>query len=1139
MTTTLSFPLNPGDKQRWGSITGCADAYAIARAMESNRRPICVVTRDSHHANRLATELEFFKTGDWSILQFPDWETLPYDMFSPHEDLISERLSTLSRLSNFRQGIILISMPTLMQRLAPRDHLQAHSFSIKIGDRIDLTAFRQQLSDNGYRVVNQVMEHGEVALRGSIIDIYPMGSEFPFRLDLLDDEVESIRLFDPETQRSTEKLPDITCLPAHEFPLTEEAIIQFRRAWRQQFTGNPTQSPLYNDVSNGIAPAGIEYYLPLFFDETATFFDYLPPQCVLIRDEHCLNAGEEFWREVKERHEQRNYDISRPILSPEQLFIPVPECFAAFKRFATVEFLTAPVDTLNIATEPPPSLPIQYRLQQPLTELLNFLDITTRPVLIVAESPGRREALRDLLQQADRRIPNCDSWDEFQRLRPPLAIAVGPLNNGLMLTDAVVLAENQLFADQITQQRGRKTRPIDPDIIVRDLSELRIGTPVVHIELGVARYCGLQKLAVDDVVSEFLTLEYAGGDKVYVPVTSLQVISRYSGSDIENAPLHRLGSDQWQKAKRKANEAIHDVAVELLDIYAKREAQTKSPCQHPDAGYKAFAATFPFEETDDQQRAIDNVIGDMTSGRPMDRLICGDVGFGKTEVAMRAAYLAVQNQRQVAILTPTTLLAGQHYENFLDRFADFPVNIALLTRFRTAKQQESTLEELGQGKIDIVIGTHKLIQKGVKFHNLGLVIIDEEHRFGVKQKEFLKALRTEVDIVSLTATPIPRTLNMAMGGIRDISLIATPPARRLSIKTFWQQSNSSIIREALLREILRGGQVFYLHNNIDTIQRVALDLTERVPEAQVRIAHGQMHERELEKVMSDFYHRRFNVLVCTTIIETGIDIPTANTIIIDRADRFGLAQLHQIRGRVGRSHHQAYAYLLTPDPKTMTADSIKRLEAITTYEDLGAGFMLATHDLEIRGAGELLGDGQSGNMQAIGYSLYMELLERAVNALKAGKTIDLQSPLRSGPEIDLSISTIIPEDYVPDVQLRLTIYKRIASCTDTESLRDIQIEMIDRFGLLPVSVKNLIRVTELQPRLAALCIKKLEGNRQRLVFEIGDNTPIAPLRIIELIQKQSETYQLTNATRLVVKKPSDSADERIGLVYHVLNLLEN
>ncbi|CZG17566.1 transcription-repair coupling factor [Legionella pneumophila] len=1133
------------NKQIWGQLYGSSLALALAEYCQQTPGIKLLITQDNLCASQLQDELQFFLNPNQNtqeLLFFPDWETLPYDQFSPHQDIISERLYTLSRVQQITNGIIISSASTLMHRLSPPEFLNQYALMLKERQKLDLNSFRNQLQQAGYHCVNKVLEHGEYALRGSIIDVYPMGSGLPFRIELFDDEIESLREFDPETQRTIEKINQIHLLPAREFPLNEQSQLHFRRAFRESFPGNPSHCPIYEAISNSQFPSGIEYYLPLFFDKTVTFFDYLPANAKICLIEEIQENAERFWRELNERYEQRRHDVSRPILTPDNCFINPTELLTKANNYEQVRLYHKPSEkkgALNFNIAKAPQLPIDRKNIEPLRQLSEYCSDPTRRYLIVVESAGRREVLLDLLKSSHIIPRTQNSWLDFIYDESPINITTGPLIYGCELTDKqiVIIVESQLFGEQSTPQRRSTQKSVDPDLIIRDMAELRLGAPVVHLQFGVGRYQGLQYIDSNGTPSEFLVLAYAGDDKIYVPVTSLHMISRYTGVDSEHAPLHKLGSDQWQKEKKKAAEKIHDVAIELLDLYAKREAQPGHQYDFNQSEYIKFASGFPFTETPDQLQAIEQIIRDMQSPRPMDRLICGDVGFGKTEVAMRAAFVAVQNGKQVCILAPTTLLAGQHFESFRDRFAEFPVNIELLSRFRSNKESEAVLAALQSGKVDIVIGTHKLFQNNISFKNLGLLIIDEEHRFGVKQKEHIKSLRTHVDILSMTATPIPRTLNMAMAGIRDISLIATPPAKRLAIKTFWQEKNDLTIREAILREILRGGQVFYLHNNVQTIERVCQDLEALVPEAKIQSAHGQMRERQLERIMSDFYHHRFNVLVCTTIIETGIDIPTANTIIIDRADKFGLAQLHQLRGRVGRSHHQAYAYLLTPNEKLLTPDAVKRLEAIVSLEDLGAGFTLATHDLEIRGAGELLGEEQSGNMHAIGFNLFMEMLDRAVNDLKAGKTPELSAPMHQGPEIDLRISAIIPEDYIGDIHNRLIMYKRIANAKTTQQLRELQIELIDRFGLLPQPVKHLFLITELKLKAAQLGIQKISASAQQGKLDFSEKPSIDPGTLISLIQVHAKRYQMEGPQRLRFTLDSTSAEERIFEISSLLNKL--
>ena len=1134
------------NKHTWGQLHGSSLTLAIAEFCTKTPGIKFIIAPDNLIATQCLEELQFFLeplSHTNEILLFPDWETLPYDQFSPHQDIISERLSTLHRLQYSSNAIVLSSISTLMHRLCPPEFLHHYAFIMKEGQTVEHDGFSSQMQQAGYRYVNQVLEHGEYAMRGSILDIFPMGSQNPFRIELFDNTIESLRLFDAETQRTIEKISEINILPAREIPLNEASIAHFRQEFRTLCTGNPTRCPLYEAISDKQFPAGIEYYLPLFFNKTATIFDYLPAQTHLLFIEDASERAEQFWQELTHRYEQRRHDSTRPILPPSACFLTPVEFFTTAKPYEQLRCQQKPTPpkgaVFNFAINPGPALPIERQSNEPLAKLKEYLSQSDRRYLIVVESAGRREVLLDLFKQQRITCKTQSNWIDFLKDDAPISILVGSLMEGSELIEPkiAILVEAQLWGEQATPQRRSTQKGIDPDLIFRDLVELSIGAPVVHLEFGVGRYQGLQTIESGGTANDFLVLTYAGEDKIYVPVTSLHRISRYTGLDSDNAPLHKLGSDLWAREKRKAVEKIHDVAIELLEIYAKREAKPGITYDFNAEEYQRFASHFPFTETNDQLTAIKAIINDMQSPRPMDRLICGDVGFGKTEVAMRAAFIAIQNNKQVCLLVPTTLLAAQHFETFRDRFAEFPVNIELISRFRSQKEASAVIESTKKGQVDILIGTHKLFSSDVQFKALGLLIIDEEHRFGVKQKEHIKRFRTHVDILSMTATPIPRTLNMAMAGIRDISLIATPPAKRLAIKTFWQEKNDALLREAILREILRGGQVFYLHNDVQTIARVCQDIQHLVPEAKVHSAHGQMRERELEKIMSDFYHHRFNVLVCTTIIETGIDIPTANTIIIDRADKFGLAQLHQLRGRVGRSHHQAYAYLFTPNQKSLTTDAVKRLEAIVALEDLGAGFTLATHDLEIRGAGELLGEEQSGNMHALGFNLFMEMLERAVNDLKAGKTPELATPIQQGPEIDLGMSAILPETYIQDVHTRLIIYKRIANAQSKAQLRDLQVEMIDRFGLLPQQAKQLLLVTELKFEAEKLGIKKISASQQIGKIDFEDNPKINLQTLLKLIQLHAKRYQMEGPTRLRFTLEKANNEERINEIHELLNKL--
>ena len=1122
MFTTLventPWPDKPGSRTALGPFSGSAESRCIAE-LASKQRLLLVITADTSSALTLERELPFYLDQPTEILAFPDWETLPYDNFSPHQDIVSERLNTLYRLPATRSGILIVPIPTLMHRLAPTQYIAGSSLVLEAGQTVDMATFRRNLERNGYSNVETVYEHGEFALRGSLFDIYPMGSELPYRIDLLDNEVDSMRTFEPESQRTVSRVDAINLLPAREYPLNAGAVNRFQMNWYDSFDVDPDQCPTYVEVSAGRSPGGCEYYLPLFFDTCATLFDYLPGETAIVTTGDHHGAAQHFWQDVRTRFEEYGIDPRRPLLEPRRCFTPVEEIYQALGKFAVLELRhnpDAPVHQKTPVLEPP-VLSGQQRAQSPTERLLEFLQQHQAPVLLCAESAGRREILLESLKEQQLQPQEVDNWHAFLDSGLEFAIATAPLDRGLYCGPdaATLVCEAQLFGERVAQRRRRKASDAASGAnVFKDLNELREGIPVVHLEHGVGRYVGLQKLTVDEQETEFLTLEYAQAARLYVPVASLHMISRYAGSDPDLAPLHKLGTDQWEKARRKASEKANDIAAQLLDVYARREARKGFAFAQAPQGYAQFSAGFPFEETPDQADTIQAVVDDMHSSRVMDRLVCGDVGFGKTEVAMRAAYVATHNDKQVAVLVPTTLLAQQHYNSFSDRFADWPVTVEVVSRFKSAAQLADIDRRVASGDIDILIGTHKLLQSDFKFGDLGLLIIDEEHRFGVKQKEAIKALRSEVDILTLTATPIPRTLNMALGGMRDLSIIATPPARRLSIKTFVREHNIALIKEAVLRETLRGGQVYYLHNEVKTIEETARKLRELLPELSIAVAHGQMREAQLERVMSDFYHQRHHILLCTTIIETGIDIPNANTIIIERADKFGLAQLHQLRGRVGRSHHQAYAYLLCPPRSALTKDAGKRLEAIEAAGDLGAGYLLATHDLEIRGAGELLGDEQSGQIHSVGFSLYMDMLQQAVAALKRGEIPNVDAPLDQGTEVNLHQAALIPDDYLPDISSRLILYKRIAAAADDEQLRDLQVEMIDRFGLLPDQVKNLFQVSRLRIKAQQLGIRAIEVGPRGGSIEFKENTRVNPLTLVNLVQSEPKTYKLAGATRL-------------------------
>ena len=1134
-------PAGAGARQDWLGLAGDSAALAIAEAARRHDAALVVITAGTAAAEQLRRGLRFFGVDDIELM--PDWEVLPYDVFSPHQDIISERLRALHRLPRKSAGVVIVPIATLMQRIAPPEFLEATVIRLGRGQPLALEAMRASLQASGYRCVAEVLEHGEFAVRGAILDLFPMGAQTPLRVELFDDEIDTIRSFDPETQRSIERLDQVELLPAQEFPTDAEGIGRFRRQYRARFEGDPTSSPIYQAVSEGQIPNGIEAYLPLFVERTATLFDYLPEGALAVRLGSVDEQLDAEWAQIHERYEQRRHDRERPLLPPASLYLDPDAVRQGLRRRPQVLIPADPgrepirSRDRRLDARPLPDLSVAPGDGSGLAALQRFIEAFDGAVLLTAETAGRREALRERLRSAGFALREVDDWAAFTARSADLALTVAPLEGGFRLDGAglAVVPEAALFGERAEQRRRRQSAPArDPDAIIRDLTDLHAGAPVVHEQHGIGRYQGLQTLEVDGVASEFLSLEYAGGDKLYVPVTALHLISRYTGAEGDGAPLHRLGSGQWEKARRRAAAKARDVAAELLDIYARREAQHGEAHQLPADDYARFAAQFPFEETPDQQAAIHAVLQDLQQPRPMDRVVCGDVGFGKTEVAMRAAFAGVQSGRQVAVLVPTTLLCQQHFQNFADRFADWPVRIEQLSRFQSAAVQSRTLAALEAGQVDIIIGTHKLLQKSVRFCRLGLMIIDEEHRFGVRQKEALKRLRANVDVLTLTATPIPRTLNMSLAGMRDLSIIATPPARRLAVKTFVNQWDDAMIREACLRELHRGGQVYFLHNDVETIQRSAEQLAELLPEARVRTAHGQMPERELERVMLDFYHQRFNILVCSTIIESGIDVPTANTIIINRADRLGLAQLHQLRGRVGRSHHRAYAYLIAPPRRSQTADAVKRLDAIASLEDLGIGFALASHDLEIRGAGELLGEGQSGQIHEVGFNLYNDLLDRAVQSLKAGQEPALEQPLEPATEVDLHIPALLPEDYLPDVHTRLVIYKRIASAGNADALRELQVEMIDRFGLLPEPARHLIEVARLRQQARAMGIERLEAGPGGGMLAFGETPQIDTGALVRLVQEQPAVYRLEGQTRLRFRHETDTPAARIAFVEQLL-----
>ena len=1120
-TDALPLPDAAQPLRRWPRGSTSAQALALSQAAAAGARPWVVVASDARALDQLQRSLTFFLDGAAPILHLPDWEVLPYEQFSPLPDLVSDRLATLSRLPRLERGILLVSAETLLQRLPPTGYIEGRAFDLAQGQRFSMRAVSEQLARAGYQMVAQVSAPGEFALRGSLFDVFPMGYAQPLRIDLFDDSIDSIRHFDPDTQRSLDKLEKLKLLPAREIPLDEDACREFRRRYRTRFEGDPTRSAIYRGLRQNIAPAGIEFYLPLFFDGTATLFDYLPRNPVLVLPEALDERLAQVWQEIAARYEDQRHDIEHPVLAPEELFLPPAEALQRTGALARVEWTNASPAGVHAA----PDIRLDTRAAQPLEPLARFLETHAGRVLLAADSPGRREVLHDLLRAAGLAHEQVAGWRAFLVSKSRLCLGVGADVGGIALDTPPVtlLADGELFGRHAQQERRRRRAQLDPAAILRDLQDLSAGAPVVHAEYGVGRYVGLQPMQVAGEDGEFLVIEYAGGDRIYVPVSALHQVNRYTGAAPDAAPLHKLGSDQWAKARRRASEQVRDVAAELLDLYARRQARKGSALTGDEAEYRAFAAAFPFEETADQRDAIAAVLRDMNSERPMDRVVCGDVGFGKTEVAMRAAFVAVQAGKQVVVLVPTTLLAEQHAGNFRDRFADLPVRIESLSRFRSAAASKDILSQLEAGKIDILVATHRLLHADAKFRNLGLIIVDEEHRFGVRDKERLKALRAEVHVLTLTATPIPRTLNMALGGLRELSLITTPPAGRVAIRTTVAEWHGPAIREAVLRELRRGGQIYFVHNEIQGIEKIAEELKRIVPEASIRVGHGQMRERDLEQLMVDFYHRRFDLLLCTTIIESGIDVPTANTILINQADRLGLAQLHQLRGRVGRSHHRAFAYLLVASRKALTQDAQRRLEAIESLEELGAGFVLATHDLEIRGAGEFLGESQSGELTEVGLAMYLDMLESAVRALKSGGDAVTGAPLAGNAEVNLHLPALLPADYVDDVQMRLALYKRIAAAPDAQALDDLQAEIGDRFGNLPPAATQLFHNARLTQLCRALGIRRLDvaTGSSHLAFE--EKNAVDPGAVIRLLQKEPRVYRMEGPLKLRIARGAEPA----------------
>ena len=1136
-------PIARGKRHVLPRPTGSADALLLARHALARRHAgqlLCILCAEPADAQRLLDEMPFFAPG-LRLALFPDWETLPYDSFSPHQDLISERLATLWRVRSGELDAVLLPASTALTRLAPPGFMAGYTFHFKQKSRLDEAALKAQLTLAGYSHVSQVVSPGEYAVRGGLIDLFPMGSPVPYRVDLFGDEVDSIRTFDPDTQRSLYPVPEVRLLPGREFPMDEAARNAFRARWREKIDGDPSRHRIYKDIGAGLATAGIEYYLPLFFEQTATLFDYIGEDAALVLHGEIDEALQHFWTDTRERHRFLQHDPERPVLPPEELFLRIEEFFARAAAHATLALRGA--GELQWS-RPLPDVSVSRGATEPLAGLEKHLDSTPHRVLLVAESEGRRESLLELLRDHRIDVPSVASLDEFMQGPEKVAIAAAPLAAGfhwLEPADSLsiqFITETELFATTREARRRRKQEQTSSvDALIKDLSELKVGDPVVHANHGIGRYHGLVHMDLGEGgASEFLHLEYADKALLYVPVSQLHLISRYTGVSAEEAPLHRLGSGQWDKARRKAAEQVRDTAAELLNLYARRAAREGFAHRFSAHDYEAFAASFGFEETADQRAAIHAVVQDLISPKPMDRLVCGDVGFGKTEVALRAAFVAVHGGKQVAILAPTTLLAEQHYQTLVDRFGKWPVKVAELSRFRSAKEVAVAMQGIEDGSVDIVVGTHKILSQSLKFKRLGLLIIDEEHRFGVRHKEAMKALRAEVDVLTLTATPIPRTLGMALEGLRDLSVIATAPQRRLAIKTFVRSEGNSVIREAVLRELKRGGQVYFLHNEVETIQNRRNQLAELLPEARIAVAHGQLPERELEAVMRDFVAQRHNLLLCSTIIETGIDVPSANTIVISRADKFGLAQLHQLRGRVGRSHHQAYAYLLVPDLQGLTKQAAQRLDAIQAMEELGSGFYLAMHDLEIRGAGEVLGESQSGNMMEVGFQLYNDMLSEAVSALKAGREPDLMSPFGATTEINLHAPALLPDAYCGDVHVRLSLYKRLATADRPEAIDALLEEITDRFGKLPAQGQTLFDTHRLRVLAKPYGVQKIDAGPKLMSVAFRANPPVDPMAIISLVQK-NRAIKLAGNDKLRIEREIPEAAQRAAFMRDLLRSL--
>lgn len=1099
-----------------------------------------LVAKNSENARRFEAEINFFDPSI-ELHAFPDYETLPYDRYSPPISLISERIRTLYQLPDIRRGILVVPVRTLMQRMIPPDYVIAKSFVLSVGENFNLDEQTERFLAAGYRRVDTVYEPGEFAMRGSIMDVFPMGTNRPIRVDTFDDEVDSLRFFGVDTQLSTERTQSISILPATEFRLDKDGISQFRHGWHTTFEEDVRYCPDYQDVSNGVAPDGIECYLPLFFKETATLFDYITDSARFVFDSELDVQSQAFWEEAGRRFESLGYDPKRPLLQPSRLYLRPDEVRERWNKYSKIQIVTDDSSHRNedrLDSSELPNLVANRRSQQPLARLQSYLENSGRRTLFVAETNGRQEFLIDFLNKSNIIPTQVESFTTFETSANQLGVAVAPIDRSCGIGEIDLICETDLFDSHsaAVAVRARKNA-IDPSLVIRNLFEIDVGTPVVHIDYGVGIYRGLTTVEFEHATSEFVTLEYANGDLLRIPVTELHLITRYIGPDEDELRINRLGSDRWQKIRERAERKVHDVAAELLSMFARRELSESFAYERSTQDYEKFCDQCAFQLTEDQEAAIESILTDLNDKRSMDRMVCGDVGFGKTEVAMRAAFHVASQGKQVFVLVPTTVLARQHFETFEDRFADWPVEIDYLTRFRTTTERDEIYARIESGTLDIVIGTHQLLNPSINPRDLGLLIVDEEHRFGVRDKERLRQLQANVDLLTLTATPIPRTLNMTLEGLRDLSLIETAPAARLAIRTFIAEHDWTQVQDAITRELDRGGQVYYLHNRIDTIFAVADTIRDLVPEARVLVAHGGMPKSQIELAMSDFYHRRGNVLVCTTIIESGIDVPNANTIVIERADSLGLAQLHQIRGRVGRSHHQAYAYLTTAPELILTTKAKRRLEAIAQADELGAGFKLAMEDMQIRGAGELLGQDQSGEITDLGYDFYIRMLEETIDAMKSDRVPDLDKPFELGHDVDLKVAMLIPDDYLTDVKSRLILYKRIANALSKLEIDHLMAECVDRFGALPDAMQNLFRIAKIRLDAVARGIKTVKLSRAGGYIEFVDHSLFSVDSLLRRVQVPGprENYELTDSgKKLRIRHTYHEAEQRMTYIEEFL-----